>query len=60
MLSNDRVYFTLSATLLKTAIKRVFSFTQTFSCRLLQRMASMGMKLDTDGIFQVLNLCMEK
>ena len=60
MLSNCRVYFTLSATLLKTAIKRVFSFRQTFSCRLLQRMASMGMKLDTDGIFQVLNLCMEK
>ena len=39
-----RVYFTLSAAVLKSVMTRVFSFRQTFSCRLLQRMARMDIE----------------
>ena len=44
MLIKYRVYFTLSAALLKSVMTRVFSFRQTFSCRLLQRMTRMDIE----------------
>ena len=60
MLSNYRVYFTLSAALLKPAIKCVFSFRQTFPVFSCNGWQGWTLKLESAGIFEVLNLCMEK